>query len=268
MALRNKFFAKKSYGQHFLINSGIQQKTADACELSFEDTVMEIGPGKGAITKLLAPRVKKLVAVEKDPQLAPMLAEEMKAAGHVQIIHKDILDFSFSRAGDGIKIIGNLPYNIATPIIEKIILERSICRGFYFMVQKEYADRLVAAAGSKTYGSLSCFVQYYADVKLLFKISRGSFRPMPKVESAFCRCLFPQPLRYPAADEKLLFKVIHTAFSQRRKTVENALSTLIPKQGWGSLTEKTGIEPQWRPEQIPLKQFVELANELNRITSV
>jgi len=260
---QEKFFPKKRLGQNFLVNRSVQERIVQACELHSDEVVLEIGPGQGALTKLIAPKVKELIAVEKDRQLIDYLRRIIKE-DNVKIIHADILEFPLEKIIPPTKMIGNLPYNIATPILERMIHCRRSIPALYITVQKEYAKRLAAGPGSKDYGSLSCFIQYYADVKVLFDIARGVFRPVPKVRSSFVRCLFHKTPAVVATDENFLFALIRKAFQQRRKTLENALSALIAKELFREIAGTVGIDPKARAEEIPLNKFVGLANELDR----
>ena len=252
------FFPKKSLGQNFLVNPRIQQKIIEACELEKDDVVLEIGPGQGALTRPLSERVSKVFAIEKDDRLAGRLSGEF-AGTNVLIIHDDVLEYSFDRLPEGVKVVGNLPYNIATPIIEKVLTFRHKFSAFYLTVQLEYGNRIAATPGSRDYGSLSCFVQYYADVRKLFNIPPSAFSPAPKVESCF---LFLRPLsqpRWPARDEQFLFILIRACFSQRRKTIRNSLATVYGEET-GEILKKLNIDPMLRAEDLGLQDYVRLAN--------
>ncbi len=174
----------KSLGQNFLVDERIQQKIVNTCLLKVDDTVLEIGPGKGAITARILPLVKRLVVVEKDRQLVSFLKENFLEP-QLEIVEGDFLKMDISSLGNNLIIVGNIPYYISTPIIEKILANKDKIQRAYLTVQLEFGQRLGAMPGNKDYGSLSCFVQYHADVKVLFKISPGSFHPQPKVHSCF-----------------------------------------------------------------------------------
>ncbi|MBI5150488.1 MAG: ribosomal RNA small subunit methyltransferase A [Candidatus Omnitrophica bacterium] len=254
------FFPKKSLGQNFLVNPHFQQKIIEACELRPEDVVLEIGPGKGVLTRPLADSVKKVLAIEKDNFLAPQLEEEF-AGTNVTIEHADVLKYPFEPLPGPMKVVGNLPYNIATPIIEKVLAFRHKFPVFYMTVQLEYGDRIVAKPGSKKYGSLSCFVQYYADVQKLFNIPPSAFSPAPKVDSCFLSLhMRPKPV-HPAHDEEFLFMLIRACFSQRRKTIRNSLAAVYGKEDTGKLLEKLKIDPRMRAEDLSLEDYVRLANQ-------
>ncbi|OGX37447.1 MAG: ribosomal RNA small subunit methyltransferase A [Omnitrophica WOR_2 bacterium RIFCSPHIGHO2_02_FULL_50_17] len=253
------FIPKKSLGQHFLVGPGVRQKIIEACDLRPDDVVLEIGPGKGALTRPLSERVSKVFAVEKDDRLAARLKQEF-AGTNVAILHADILEYPFERLPCGVKIVGNLPYNIATPIIEKVLAFRRKFTAFYMTVQWEYGSRMAAGPHSKEYGSLSCFVQYYADVKKLFKIPPAAFMPPPKVQSCFLRLDMKERPPLPAGSEEWLFKVIRTCFNQRRKMVQNSLSSLLPKKEIDVILQGLHIDSRLRAEDISLEDYVRLAD--------
>ena len=252
-------FPKKSLGQNFLISPSTVNHIVNACSLKPGDTVLEIGPGRGALTGALSEKVHTVIAVEKDHRLVEHLRGELQGS-NIQIVHDDILDFPLSTLPRNTKIIGNLPYNIATLIIQAVIQERARFSDFFATVQWEYGQRLTARPGTKTYGSLSCFVQYYADPKILFKIKNTAFWPSPKVQSCFCHLKFPEKPHWQARNEGLLFKTIHAGFGQRRKTIGNALSVLYGKERAARLLEKAKINHRLRAENISLEEFIRLAD--------
>jgi 16S rRNA (adenine1518-N6/adenine1519-N6)-dimethyltransferase len=226
------FKPKKSLGQNFLIDKNIQKKIISACLLSSADTVLEIGPGRGELTSLLVDKVKKIYAVELDNGLYSFLKERFKDQSNLRLANEDILKYNLKKKlikEKNIKVIGNLPYYISTPIIEHLFQFRDKIQEMFFMVQKEFAYRIVASAGSKRYGSLSCFIQYYTEPKINFLVKKGSFLPQPKVDSAFISLRVRKRPKVEVEDENRLFKVIRTAFSQRRKTLKNSLKGLIPQ---------------------------------------
>ena len=254
------FFPKRSLGQNFLINPRIQERIIEACDLTKDDVVLEIGPGKGVLTRPLADRVKKVLAIEKDNYLAPQLEKEF-AGTNVTIEHADVLKYPFEQLPAPMKAVGNLPYNIATPIIEKVLAFRHKFPVFYLTVQLEYGNRIVARPHSKEYGSLSCFVQYYAQAQKLFKIPPSAFRPAPKVDSCFLSLrMRPEPARK-ARDEEFLFKLIRACFSQRRKTLKNSLAVIYGKEKGEELLRNLNIDPMVRAEDLSLEDYVRLANQ-------
>lgn len=254
------FFPKKSLGQNFLVNPHVQEKIIAACELTREDVVLEIGPGKGALTRPLADRVRKVLAIEKDNFLAPQLEKEFTGT-NVTIEHADVLKYPFDQLPASMKVVGNLPYNIATPIIEKVLAFRHKFPVFYMTVQLEYGNRIVARPGSKDYGSLSCFVQYYAQAQKLFKIPPSAFSPAPKVDSCFLSLRMRPELAHKVRDEEFLFKLIRACFSQRRKTIKNSLGVVYGKGEAGELLRKLDIDPMARAEDLSLEDYVRLSSQ-------
>lgn len=253
------FFPKRSLGQNFLVNPWTRERIIEACALEKGDCVLEIGPGKGVLTRPLAARVKKVFAIEKDNYLAPQLEKEFTGT-NVTIEHADILKYPFEQLPAPMKVVGNLPYNIATPIIEKVLAYRHKFPAFYLTVQLEYGNRIVARPHSKEYGSLSCFVQYYAQAKKLFKIPPSAFRPAPKVDSCFLSLhMRPEPA-HKARDEEFLFKLIRACFSQRRKILKNSLAVIYGKEEGEELLRNLNIDPMVRAEDLSLEDYVRLAN--------
>jgi len=256
--------AKKSLGQNFLIDRNIQRKIIDACKLACEDIVLEIGPGRGELTNLIARAgVKKLYAVELDALLAQTLTKAFQDTSRVEIISGDILKVDlekYFRGFKNLKVVGNIPYYITTPILERVVTLRDTIALALFTVQKEFARRIVATPGSKEYGSFSCFVRYYADARILFSIPRTCFRPMPEVDSCVLK-LAPRYWRGAAPlNEKMLFRIIRSAFNQRRKTLRNSLKESLPPHILGIFFETRHIGPNTRPEQISLDDFITLTN--------
>lgn len=262
--LLKRIYAKKHLGQNFLVDPHVREKIISTCNLSPEDIILEIGPGKGLLTKAIAALVKQVIAVEKDYALIAGLNQLFKDT-NVTIIEQDILQYPFSKLPKNIKIIGNLPYNIATAIIEKVILECPQLNSFYMMVQREHAQRLMAEPHTKEYGSLTCFVRYHAQVEKIFDVKNTAFRPVPKVRSSFVRLNLHTPPKYPlrAKNEELLFKMIRQAFLYRRKTLPNTLTNLIAKEHLVSILEKIGIDPRSRPEDLSLEDFIKLTEKMD-----
>jgi 16S rRNA (adenine1518-N6/adenine1519-N6)-dimethyltransferase len=254
--------AKKALGQNFLINTHYISKILDSCRLQPADTVLEIGPGQGALTFELAKRVKQVIAVEVDRDLVQNLMRQPEGE-KVDFIHQSILDYSFRALPPGTVVVSNLPYNIATPIIEKILTARPLFKAFYMTVQLEYGQRIVAAPGSKKYGSLSCFVQYHAATQLLFKIPPTAFRPVPKVCSCFLALDIKQQ-QESFVDEAFLFRLIQTAFQQRRKKLPNALSPITPKETIEDILSQLAIPLNSRAENLSLEQFINIVQEIKQ----
>ncbi len=259
--MKNTHRPVKSLGQNFLKDQRIQQKIIDSCDLHSDDTVIEIGPGQGAITQRILPLVKKVIAVEKDRNLVSFLKETYPQES-LEIIEGDFLKWDMNTLPNDLIVLGNIPYYISTPIIEKIIAQRHQIKKAFMTVQLEFAERVAAVAGNKDYGSLSCFVQYYMDVKILFKISKGSFHPVPKVDSCFISLIPKSKPNLKAHNEEKLFKMIQTAFMQRRKTISNALKGYYDHDTLMKELERLKISPKARPEEISLENYISLLNNL------
>jgi 16S rRNA (adenine1518-N6/adenine1519-N6)-dimethyltransferase len=257
---------KKNLGQNFLTDIRIQQKIIQACDLKPEDVVVEIGPGQGVLTKLIAPLVKRLICVETDHDLIGPLRSGLPSS--VETVHADFLKWDFPshchsrESGNPVKVIGNIPYYISTPIIEKLIKDRTKLSTAFLTVQLEFGQRLTARPGGKDYGSLSCFAQYYADIKMFFKIKNTCFKPAPKVDSCFLRLSMRSGSQELASDEEFLFKLIQTAFQQRRKTIVNSLKGLVGKEKLEESLESLSINPSARPENLTLSNYIGLCNAL------
>ena len=252
---------KKFFGQHFLVDPRVQEKIVQAFELRPGGTVVEIGPGRGALTGWLVDQDIRLFAIETDRELFAWLKKKYQAKTTASFIQADVLRYDLSSLPDDLVVVGNLPYNISTPILERMIGFRHKIRAAYFTVQLEFGERLAAHENSKQYGALSCFIQYFADVDLLFKIQRGSFRPVPKVMSCLVKIVF-RPPRYPALNEEKCSQLIRRAFQQRRKKILNALADYGDRNFLESVLTKVRIPLTARPENISLKQFVDLSNAL------
>ena len=253
---------KKHLGQHFLVDPNVKRRILAACELNRKDVILEIGPGPGVLTKAMMEMVDSIYAVEVDSALCRQLQSEHPDA-RLKIIQGDFLKYPLVTLPSGMKVIGNLPYNISTPIIEKLIAHRSRFKQLFFTVQLEFGNRLAAQPDSRDYGALSCFVQYYADVRILFRIKNAAFRPVPKVTSCFLRMIFREPV-YKAPDEILLFEITRRAFQQRRKKIGNALGRLFPSEQIDSALQALNIDQNARAENLTLRDFVELSKVLGK----
>ncbi|MCM8770558.1 MAG: 16S rRNA (adenine(1518)-N(6)/adenine(1519)-N(6))-dimethyltransferase RsmA [Candidatus Omnitrophica bacterium] len=255
---------KKRLGQVFLVNRRIQDRIIEAANLRPGDRVLEIGPGKGELTSKLICRVKKLVVVEIDRDLCERLKESFKNKKNIKVVNQDILKFNISdyfKKGK-IKIIGNIPYYISTAIIEYLLSQRNRIEVAYLMLQKEFARRLVARAQDKDRSSLSCFVQFYTEPEILFYVKKGNFWPHPRVDSAFVKLkIRPEPI-FSVKNEKIFFKIIRTSFSQRRKTLRNSLSNIVPEEKLKAFFETFGINPNVRAQELGLEDFAHLANSI------
>ena len=254
---------RKRFGQNFLHDAGIIQRIVQAVSPQPGQRIVEIGPGQGAITLPLLDACGKLEVVELDRDLIQPLAD--RAAGHGELIihQQDVLKFDFAAlAGeDRLRVVGNLPYNISTPLLFHLIRQAPVIEDMHFMLQKEVVERLSAAPGNGDYGRLSVMIQYHCKVDPLFRVKSGAFTPAPKVDSAVVRLTpWRQP---PAALDRYtdLSRLVREAFSQRRKTLRNTLKPLLSVEH----IEAAGVDPRARPETITLKQYVALANQLTRL---
>ena len=260
--LKNSVRPKKHLGQNFLSDSNIRNKIVQAAAFSPEDTLLEIGAGRGELTRLLAGKARMVYAVEIDAALSDKLKAEFRSNEKVKIINSDILRFNIDRYIPGscrIKVIGNIPYYLSTPIIEYLLGHLDRIGAIFMTVQKEFAARVVALPGSRDYGSLSCFVQYYCLPRMMFTVKKTSFWPVPKVDSSFLKL---EPRGEPAvkADQRELFRLIRAAFSKRRKTLRNSLKGVVEEGRLELFFERYGINRDIRPEQLGLEDFARLLN--------
>jgi len=254
--------AKKHLGQHFLHERGIISKIVQAVDPQPGDRLVEIGPGQGAITFPLLDRHGELTVIEFDRDLIFPLTEAARAHGTLEVIHRDVLAVDFtalSHNGGPIRLVGNLPYNLSTPILFHALDHAPAIRDMHFMLQKEVVDRMAAGPGSKVYGRLSVMLQAYCHVTPLFNVPPGAFRPPPKVDSAVVRMVPRDPATIGVRDHARFAEVVRDAFGQRRKTLRNALS----QQCDAAAIEAAGVRPDARAEQIEVADFVRLANSLS-----
>jgi 16S rRNA (adenine1518-N6/adenine1519-N6)-dimethyltransferase len=250
---------RKRFGQNFLQDSRIIHKIVESIDPAPDDRLVEIGPGQGAITRDLLRAVDSLDVVELDRDLVGPLAESCGPLGELRIHNADILKFDLcglTEPGQPLRVVGNLPYNISTPILFHL-LERADCiRDMHFMLQKEVVQRMAASPGGKTYGRLSVMLQALCRVTPLFEIPPGAFFPPPKVDSAFVRLVpFDEP-PVQIDDPQLFQQVVTQAFAQRRKTLRNSLGKLLSAEA----IEGAGIDPGLRAERLSVEEFARLAN--------
>ncbi|HEV8199326.1 MAG TPA: 16S rRNA (adenine(1518)-N(6)/adenine(1519)-N(6))-dimethyltransferase RsmA [Candidatus Polarisedimenticolia bacterium] len=265
------FKPKRRWGQNFLIDPGALAAIAAAFRPSPGDHVLEIGPGDGALTRRIAPRVAALLAVEVDPELAATLREEFETA-RVRILEGDVLSFEPERlladagAGPGhpVRILGNLPYNIATVIILRYLTRHDLVRDLMVMVQREVAERILAPTHTKEFGSLTVLCRTFAKVERIRRLRPGSFRPRPKVESEVIRLALHDPGGAAGADPDGYARFVHECFGQRRKTFLNNLARVLASEGDDaherarSLLVAAAIDPGGRPEEVPPEGFERL----------
>ena len=247
--------ARKRFGQNFLQNQSIIHSILQAFHPQPDDNVVEIGPGLGALTKPLLQTLKTLTAIEIDRDLQAHLTQMPQLTGKLQLIGADALTFDYATLGEDLRVIGNLPYNISTPLLMHLLTYTTQIDDMYFMLQKEVVERIAAAPGTKAYGRLSVVIQYFCDVELLFIVPPSAFHPEPKVESAMLRLTPYKVSPYPFVLFSTLERLVAKAFSMRRKTLANNLKPLLTAADLITL----GIDPGQRPEQISVVDYVQLA---------
>ena len=259
-------WARRKLGQHFLADRSVAGRMLDALQLDpGTDVVVEIGPGKGALTRLLAERARRVVAVELDQRLADELQKEFADTANVSVVKADFLRVDltqYKEPGERLRVVGNIPYSITSDIVLKLLdpAARGVLWDATLMVQREVADRVVAKPGSKAYGTLSIFSQVFARPQVLFGVPARAFRPQPRVSSAVVRWADFQEPPFAVADEALFRRVVRTAFAQRRKKLQNTLRAL----GRGALEalDRAGVDLSRRPEELTPDEWVRLTSVL------
>ncbi|MCB4792236.1 MAG: 16S rRNA (adenine(1518)-N(6)/adenine(1519)-N(6))-dimethyltransferase RsmA [Elusimicrobia bacterium] len=242
-------------GQNFLIDKDTAIKIVNAASLGPDDNVIEIGPGKGILTGFVAPKVNSLISIEIDKKLSIRLKDKFKNINNVTIINEDFLDYKIPDRPGNIKLVANLPYYIATAILQKLLPQKTWTTAI-FMVQKEVGERIVSGKDNSAYGFLSIFCQYYAECRILFKCSPDLFFPKPLVDSVVLQITNKFPLE-PDID---LFKVVKLSFSQKRKTILNSLSNALAceKPAISAVLKQADIDPTLRPENLSIDAFKDL----------
>ncbi len=251
--------AKKSLGQHFLHERGVVDRIILALDPQPGDHIVEIGPGQGAMTLPLLERHGRLTAIEFDRDLLAPLAEAARSRGSLELIHANVLDVdlrALAGAAGRIRLVGNLPYNLSSPILFHALDHADAITDMVFMLQKEVVERMAAPPGSKVYGRLSVMLQAWCRVTALFTVGPGAFRPPPRVDSAVVRLVPRAPEEVGIADPAWFAAIVRDAFGQRRKTLRNALSRLLDARAIAA----AGVDPQARAEQLAVTDFVRLAN--------
>ncbi len=271
---KHQFTFQKKFGQNFLIDTHVLDKIIRSAEISRDDMVLEIGPGIGTMTQYLACAAGKVIAVEIDRALIPILEDTLEGYDNVRVINGDILKIDLSKlveeenGGRPIKVVANLPYYITTPIIMGLFEGDVPLKSITVMVQKEVADRMQAAPGSKDYGALSLAVQYYAKPYIAANVPQNCFMPRPRIGSAVIRLERYETPPVEVKDEKLLFSIIRASFNQRRKTLANGLKNSaeldFAKEEIEAAIEKLGKGASVRGETLTLEEFAELSNWLCR----
>lgn len=271
LCARHGFALSKGFGQNFIVSPGICPKIAEAAGIDDTFGVLEIGPGIGVLTKELCARAKKVVAVEVDGRLPALLEETMAGCGNFKLVLGDVLKLDLAQLiaqefpGLRVAVCANLPYYITSPIVMKLLEERLPLEHITVMVQKEAAQRLCAAPGTREAGAVSYAVRYYAAPRVLFTVQPGSFYPPPKVTSAVIQLTLHKAPPVAPQDEAALFSTVRAAFGQRRKTAANAISAglCLPKAQVAAAIAACGLPPAARPEQLTLEQYAALADALS-----
>ena len=304
----SEFKAKKAFGQNFISDPQIIEAIADAGRVGPEDTVVEIGPGKGALTCTLAERAARVIAVELDSEVIPLLKGNLAGAPNVEVVNEDILKFDWSRVlvqtaeanlatekqcGDPqadartgqnpekpcnygvLRIVGNLPYYITTPILLGILEKNVPAESITVMVQKEVAERICASPGGKDYGVLSISLQYYADCSYVLDVPAEYFSPRPKVDSAVVHMTLKKERLLAPEEEPQFFALVKKAFSQRRKTLINSLAGYCPAPGAAPLQKEEilralaacGIDEKRRPETLSIEEFAALSKKASQLNA-
>ena len=269
-------FPKKSLGQNFLMDRNVGDKIVAAASVSPTDIVIEIGPGKGALTIPLAERALYLLAVEIDDRLCDYLQERLADAANVEVRRGDFLRLDLEAEigvlrqrfpqASAVKIISNLPFYITTPIITRIIENRSLVDHAVVTVQKEVAGRFTAGPGSKRYGAITVFLNYYAEVSILFDIPRKAFRPEPEVDGSVILIVPRAEPAVKVSDEAFFFRTIRAGFRQRRKMLKNSLLSLgVTQEEIEQALRQAGINRTLRPERLSMQDFARLADSLREV---
>lgn len=267
-----EFCFQKKFGQNFLIDGHVLDKIIDGAGVTKDDMVLEIGPGIGTMTQYLAEAAGKVVAVEIDRNLLPILQETLADYDNVKVIHADVLSLDLEKlvqeenGGRPIKVVANLPYYITTPIIMALFEQHVPLANVTVMVQKEVAARMKSGPGSKDYGALSLAVQYYAEPYIVANVPCNCFMPRPNVDSAVIRLTRYKEPPVQVKDEKMLFKIIRASFNQRRKTLQNGLNNSselnFTKDQIAAAIAEAGFSPSVRGEALTLEQFAKLTDIL------
>lgn len=248
--------AKKRFGQHFLHDQAIIQQIVNAIAAKPSDHLVEIGPGLGILTVQLLPLVHEMDVVELDRDLIPALEHRCNGFGKLRVHQIDVLKFDFATLLGPLRVVGNLPYNISTPLLFHLQKYFDRIKDMHFMLQKEVAERLVANPGTKSYGRLSVMIQYFCEAELLFEVGPEAFSPQPKVDSAVVRLVPRQHRELVVTDLKLFSEIVQAAFCHRRKTIHNSLKKYLTDFDFAQLA----LDANLRPEQLAVDDFVRICN--------
>jgi 16S rRNA (adenine1518-N6/adenine1519-N6)-dimethyltransferase len=268
MALASRGLSpRKRFGQNFLTRSDLAQRIVEQARVRDDDVVVEIGPGTGALTAYLAARAARVVAIEMDDGLIELLREELDAIPGLELVHADFLEVDLAEIAarhqtHRLAVVGNIPYNITTPILERLFEQRHVVRSAVLLVQKEYADRLAAPAGSPAYGALTLFARYHAVLEPLMMVKASAFWPRPEVDSMLVRFMMRERAPVDVESEEMLFRIIRGSFHMRRKQLLNTLEATLelPKEKIERLARHARVDPRRRGETLTLDEFAKLAN--------
>lgn len=271
---RHGFKFSKALGQNFLINPTVCPRMAEACGADENTGVIEVGPGFGVLTAELAKRAKKVVSIELDERLLPVLDETLAEFDNIEVINSDVLKVDLHKlieekfSGMKVAVCANLPYYITSPVIMHLLESKLPVENITVMVQKEAAQRLCAPVGSRDAGAVTVAVDYYADAEKIFDVSAGSFMPAPKVDSSVIRLNVRKQPPIDLSDEKLFFRMVKAVFAQRRKTAANSISAgmSLPKETVYKAIEAAGYSENVRTESFTLNELASLANEIFTVT--
>ena len=252
------FRTKKRFGQHFLVDQQIIDLITKHINAKSDDLIVEIGPGNGAITEPLALSKPMMHLIEFDRELIPILQKKFASYANTKIHHEDALKFDYSLLGQKLRLVGNLPYNISTPLLFHLIKYRKNVTDQHFMLQKEVADRLTAKPGNKTFSKLTIMFGTFMNSEHLFDVPAAAFKPRPKVISSVVRIIPKNDNQILVNDPIILEKIVTSAFTQRRKTLRNSLKGIISDK----IMQELGINPNQRAEELPIPVWTKLANKL------
>lgn len=258
--------ANKKLGQNFLINENIIEEIIDKANITKDDMVIEIGPGLGSLTKRLLENAGKVIAIELDDNLIDLLNNRFSMYDNFEIIHNDVLKVDLKEIiskYDSVKVVANLPYYITTPIIMKLLEDRLSIKSITVMVQKEVGERICSTNKDKEYGAITVSVRYYTEPNIIIDVPKDNFMPAPEVDSCVIKLDMLKTPRVEVKDEKLFFRLIKSAFSQRRKTINNSLTGIgKSKEEINEILQKLNIDSKNRAENLSIEQYAEIANML------
>lgn len=262
------FRFSKSLGQNFLVDKNFVEKIVDRADVK-DSNVLEIGPGIGTITYEMAKTAKKVVAIEIDSSLLPIIEENMEEFDNFKLIQEDILKANLEKiveeefSGEAFKVVSNLPYYITTPIIEKLVTSKLLCTDMTIMVQKEVADRMLATEKDKEYSSLSVFIKYFTEAEKITNVPKSVFMPQPKIDSTVLKLKLRKYRE--DVDESKLFALVHAGFNKRRKTILNSLADAVDKEKLRLAFDKLGINEKLRAENLSLDDFIDLTKTIEAL---